>query len=164
MPSQMHEFSDEFSSRVQCGPRRCKEILNIYVLVNNYGHHLLFRKESEKIPDSVSDAASNYALDEVLSKYKDSAVNAENTVKQESTVTDKLDKILTTKWNIPRHIFIDKLNKKPFSRFNPRQKEETFHWKFNMINEIFVIRNYVIKLMTRTISWWTWLKWKVENN
>ena len=71
------------------------------MLVNNYGHHLLFRKECENIPDSVSDAASNYALDEVLSKYKDSAVNAENTVKQESTVTDKLDKILTTKWNIP---------------------------------------------------------------
>ena len=46
---------------------------------------MLYRKECEKLPDSVCDAASNYALDEVLSKYNDSTVNAEDTVEQEST-------------------------------------------------------------------------------
>ena len=156
----MHEFSDEFSSRVQCGPRRCKEILNIYVLVNNYGHHLLFRKE---IPDSVSDAASNYALDEVLSKYKDSAVNAENTVKQESTVTDKLDKILTTKWNIPNTSSLTNSIRNPSLALIRDKKGnislEVQHDQRNICDKKLRDKvddpdNFVMNL----------LKWKVENN
>ena len=68
---------------------------NVYISPQNYDHPLLFRKECEKLPDSVADAASNYALDEVLSKYNDSTVNAENTVEQESTDTAEPGKILT---------------------------------------------------------------------
>ena len=74
---------------------------NVYVSIHNCNYPLLCRKECEKLPDSVSDAASNYALEEVLSKYNDSTANADNTVEQESTDIDESGKILTKQWNIP---------------------------------------------------------------